>query len=148
MSIPGLGSGGTSAANFANATSTVNAADNSQANATAQTLSGNQFNVAEGANFAYNGSDYGATQAASLANQGAIELAEFGIQGISKTQAGLSDDLFSTEQKALNLAGQAQEGQGGTLIHGLVWIVGLLAGGLALYSIARISGTERRASNA
>jgi hypothetical protein len=145
MSIPGLGStSGPSAANFSDANQSIQQTDSSQANGTAQTLDGNLFNLGEGATLSYQGSDFGATQAASLANSNAVNLAEYAIGNVSKTQQNLSDDLFTTEQSALNLAGEAQQGQGGTLVHGLIWIVGLTAGGVALYSIARLFGRKER----
>ncbi len=69
--------------------------------------------------------------------QGAINLAEYGIQATARGAQAQTDSALASTERAIDLAKVSQQGQGGTLINGLIWIVGLLAGAAGIYFLTK-----------
>lgn len=150
MSLPGYttDSGGPQAANFANATQTIQQTDASQSNATAQTLLGAQLNAGDQSTVIYTGSDYNAVQAGLTATLAAKDLIESGVLAVTKAQQGINETLASGQKRVLDLAEVSQQGQGGTLVRGLIWIVGLAGGAFVLAELAKSYNGKKAATNA
>jgi hypothetical protein len=146
MATGNAGASGNTVGNFSNLSESTQQSDNSQVNSTIQSLQGAQVSAGEASTINYTGSDFGALGLAGQAFNSATDLAETGIINTAKSQQGITQDSLLATEKALDLAGQAAQGQNGTLIHGLIWIVGLVAAAFGLTAIAKYS--RKAAANA
>jgi hypothetical protein len=98
---------------------------------------GSSVNFGEGQGAVVNVLDAGAFHDAT-------QLAQYGIAASSKTAQEQTDSALAVTQRAIDLAGMAQQGSGGTIINGLIWLFAIVGGVAGIYFYTK---SEKKAAH-